>query len=80
LILKILSAVLGAAGLAWLALLFSSKAILVGERVEQRTFHERLFWTYFSGSGTFRKESLPTESGRLGRAACPRWESVPAAQ
>jgi len=80
LILKILSAILGIAGLAWLALLFSSKAILVGERIEQRTLHERLVCTYFSGSGTIRKEYLHTESGRLGRAACPRWESVPPAQ
>ena len=79
-ILKILSAILGVAGLAWLALLFSSKAILVGERIEQRTLHERLVCTYFSGSGTIRKEYLHTESGRLGRAACPRWESVPPAQ
>jgi hypothetical protein len=79
-ILKVLSAILGVAGLAWLALLFSSKAILVGERVEQRTFHERLVCRYFTGSGTIRKEYLHTESGRLGRAACPRWETVPPAQ
>jgi hypothetical protein len=80
LILKTLSAVLGIAGLAWLALLFSSKAILVSERIEQRTFHERLVCTYFTGSGMIRKEYLHTESGRLGRAACPRWETVPPAQ
>jgi hypothetical protein len=77
---RIVSGVLGIAGLAWLALLFSSKAILVGERVEERTFHERLVCTYFTGSGTMRKEYLHTESGRLGRAACPRWETVPPAQ
>ena len=35
---------------------------------------------YFTGSGTMRKEYLHTESGRLGRAACPRWETVPPAQ
>jgi hypothetical protein len=52
----------------------------VGERVEQRTFHERLVCTYFTGSGTIRKEYLHTESGRVGRAACPRWETVPPAQ
>jgi hypothetical protein len=80
LILKILSTLLGIAGLAWLVLLFSSKAILVSERVEERTFHERLVCTYFTGSGTMRKEYLHTESGRVGRAACPRWETVPPAQ
>jgi hypothetical protein len=80
LILKILSAILGVAGLAWLALLFSSRAILVSERVEQRTLHERLVCTYFTGSGTMRKEYLHTESGRIGRAACPRWETVPPAE
>jgi len=80
LILKILSTLLGVAGLAWLVLLFSSKAILVSERVEERTFHERLVCSYFTGSGTMRKEYLYTESGRLGRAACPRWETVRPAQ
>ena len=79
-VIKLVSGILGIAGLAWLALLFSSKAILVGERVEQRTLHERLVCTYFTGSGTMRKEYLHTESGRLGRAACPRWETVPPAQ
>ena len=79
-VMKLVSGVLGLAGLAWLALLFSSKAILVGERVEQRTLHERLVCTYFTGSGTMRKEYLHSESGRLGRAACPRWETVPPAQ
>lgn len=80
LVIRILSGVLGVAGLAWLVLLFSSRAILVGERVEQRTFHERLVCTYFSGSGTIRKEYLHTDSGRIGRAACPRWETVSPAQ
>jgi len=79
-VIRIVSGVLGTAGLAWLVLLFSSKAILVSERVEERTFHERLVCTYFTGSGTIRKEYLHTESGRLGRAACPRWETVPPAQ
>ena len=79
-VIKIVSCVLGIAGLAWLALLFSSRAILVSERVEQRTFHERLVCTYFTGSGTMRKKYLHTESGRLGRAACPRWETVPPAE
>lgn len=79
-ILKMLSAVLGVAGLAWLVLLFSSRAILVSERIEEHTLHERLVCTYFTGSGTMRKEYLHTESGRLGRAACPRWETVPPAQ
>jgi len=75
-VIRIVSGMLGIAGLAWLALLFSSKAILVGERIEARTFHERLVCTYFTGSGTMRKEYLHTASGRLGRAACPRWETV----
>lgn len=79
-VIRLVSGILGLAGLAWLALLFSSKAILVGERVEQRTLHERLVCTYFTGSGTMRKEYLHTESGRLGRAACPRWQTVPPAQ
>jgi hypothetical protein len=75
-ILKILSAVLGVAGLAWLALLFSSRAILVGERVESATLHQRLVCTYFSGSRTIRKEYWYSESDSFGRAACPRWERV----
>ena len=79
-VLKILSTILGVAGLAWLVLLFSSQAILVGERVEERGLLEKLVCTYFTGSGTIRKEYLHTESGRIGRAACPRWETVPPAQ
>ena len=75
-ILKILSAVLGVAGLAWLALLFSSRAILVGERVEQATLHQQLVCTYFSGSRTIRKEYWYSQSDTFGRAACPRWERV----
>jgi hypothetical protein len=79
LILKILSTLLGIAGLAWLVLLFSSRAILVSERVEEWGLLEKLVCTYFTGSGTMRKEYLHTDSGRLGRAACPRWETVPPA-
>ena len=78
-VIKLVSGVLGLAGLAWLALLFSSHAVLVGERIEQHTLHERLVCTYFTGSGTMRKEYLHSESGRIGRAACPRWETVAAA-
>lgn len=73
---KLISGVLGVAGLAWLVLLFSSKAILVGETVEQRVFHQTLVCTYFTGSGTMRKEYLYVESDVIGRAACPRWETV----
>ncbi len=79
-VLKIVSGVLGVAGLAWLVLLFSSKAILVGERIEERTLYKRLACTYFTGSGTLHKEYVYSESGRFGRAACPRWETVPPAQ
>ena len=79
-VIKILAGVRGVAGLAWLVLLFSSRASLVCERIEQRTFHDRLVCTYFTGSGTIRKEYPHTDSGRLGRAACPRWETVPPAQ
>ena len=61
-------------------LLFSSKAILVSERVEERGLLEKRACTYFTGSGTIRKEYLHTESGRIGRAACPRWETVPPAE
>jgi len=75
-LLKIVSAVLGIAGLAWLALLFSSQAILVGERVEKRLLHEKLICTYFTGSGTMRREYLYSERGTFGRAACPRWDTV----
>ena len=39
-----------------------------------------LFGTLATGSGNVRKESLYSESGTLGRAACPRWYTVPAAQ
>jgi hypothetical protein len=78
-VLKIISAVLGVAGLAWLVLLFSSKAILVDERVVERAFYKRLACTYFTGSGTMRKEYFYSETGTIGRAACPRWETVPAA-
>jgi len=73
---RIVSGVLGVAGLAWLVLLFSSRAILVGEHVEQRMFHQTLVCTYFTGSGTMRKEYLYLESGGIGRAACPRWETI----
>jgi hypothetical protein len=75
-IIKVLSVVLGLAGLAWLALLFSSRAILVGERVEQATLHQQLVCTYFSGSRTIRKEYWYSQSDAFGRAACPRWERV----
>jgi hypothetical protein len=57
-------------------LLFSSRAILVGERVEDATLHRQLVCTYFSGSGTLQKKYWYSKSDRLGRAACPRWESV----
>jgi hypothetical protein len=79
-VIKIVSTVLGIAGLAWLVLLFSSKGILVGERVEERTLHRRLVCTYFTGSGNVRKEYLYSETGTIGRAVCPRWYTVPAAQ
>jgi hypothetical protein len=75
-ILKLLSVVLGLAGLAWLALLFSSRAILVSERVEKATLHEQLVCTYFSGTRTLRKEYWYSKSDTFGRAACPRWEHV----
>ena len=78
-VLKIISAVLGVAGLAWLVLLFSSKAILVDEQVVEHAFYKRLACTYFTGSGTMRKEYFYSETGTIGRAACPRWETVPAA-
>lgn len=75
-ILKILSTVFGIAGLAWLALLFSSRAVLVSERVEKATLHQQLVCTYFSGSRTIRKEYWYSQSDNFGRAACPRWERV----
>jgi len=74
--LKILSVVLGLAGLAWLALLFSSQAILLSERVEKATMHEKLVCTYYAGSRTIRKEYWYSKSDSFGRAACPRWERV----
>jgi hypothetical protein len=75
-ILKVLSVILGLVGLAWLALLFSSRAILIGERVERATLHEKLVCTYFSGSHAIRKEYWYSPSDTFGRAACPRWEHV----
>ena len=57
-VLKIVSAVLGVAGLAWLALLFSSRAVLVDERVVEHAFYKRLECTYFTGSGTSRAIDL----------------------
>ena len=75
-ILKILSGILGTAGLAWLVLLFSSRAILVDERVEDATLHQQLVCRYFTGSGTMTKEYWYSKSDRFGRAACPRWEVV----
>jgi hypothetical protein len=73
---KVLSVIMGVAGLAWLALLFSSRAVLVGERVEKATLHERLVCTYFTGSRTMRKEYWYSRSDQFGRAACPRWEHI----
>jgi hypothetical protein len=73
---RILSALLGIVGLAWLVLLFSSRAILVGERVESALLSERLVCTYFTGSRTMEKEYWYSMSDRFGRAACPRWERV----
>jgi hypothetical protein len=73
---RILSVVLGIVGLAWLALLFSSRAILVDERVESALLRERLVCTYFTGSRTMEKEYWYSKSDRFGRAACPRWERV----
>ena len=75
-ILKIISGILGIIGLCWLALLFSSRAILVSERVEEAPLHQQLVCTYFNGSGTMRKEYWYSKSDRFGRAACPRWGTV----
>lgn len=75
-VIKVVSAVLGVAGLCWLVLLFSSRAILVSERVEKATLHEQLVCTYFTGSGTLKKEYWYSKSDHFGRAACPRWETV----
>ena len=75
--LKLLSAALGVAGLAWLVLLCSSRAILVNERVEKATLHERLVCEYFTGTHQLRKEYLYSKNDSfIGRAACPRWEHV----
>jgi len=79
-VIKIVSAILGVAGLCWLALLFSSRAILVSERVEEATLHKQLVCTYFTGSGTIKKEYWYSKSDTFGRAACPRWETVRAAE
>jgi hypothetical protein len=75
-VIKVVSGILGVAGLCWLALLFSSKAILVTEEVEDATLHKQLVCTYFTGSGTMRKTYWYSKSEVFGRAACPRWESV----
>ena len=75
-VVKILSGILGVAGLCWLALLFSSKAVLVNEQVQDAPLHKQLVCTYFTGSGTMSKTYWYSKSDRFGRAACPRWESV----
>lgn len=75
-LIKVVSGLLGVAGLCWLALLFSSRAILVGERVEDATLHQQLVCTYFTGTRTMRKEYWYSKSDRFGRAACPRWQSL----
>jgi hypothetical protein len=48
----------------------------VSERIEQATLHEQLVCTYFTGSGTMKKEYWYSKGDRFGRAACPRWETV----
>jgi hypothetical protein len=75
-LLKLLSIVLGITGLAWLALLFSSRALLVTERIEKALLHERLVCVYFSGTRTLRKEFWYSQDDMPGRSACPRWERV----
>ena len=75
-LLKALSTILGILMLAWLVLLFSSRAILVSERVGESTLPQKLICTYFTGSTTMVKEYWYSRSDRLGRAACPRWERV----
>jgi hypothetical protein len=80
-ILRMLSIVLGLAGVGWLALLFSSRAVLVREQVEPSTLHRKLVCTYFAATRTIRKEYWYAKSDTFGRAACPRWEQVrPAAE
>jgi hypothetical protein len=75
-LIRFLSSALGVAMLAWLALLFSSRAILVGERIEEATLHEKLVCSYFTGSHLMVKEYWYSKGDRFGRAACPRWERV----
>ena len=80
-ILRLLSVALGVALLAWLGLLFSSRAVLIGEKVEDATLHRKLVCTYFAATRTIRKEYWYSTSDTFGRAACPRWETVrPAAE
>lgn len=75
-IIRILSIVLGIVLLAWLVLLFSSRAVLVGEEIEPTVFRDRLVCTYFTGSRTMQREYAYSKSDTMGRAACPRWERV----
>jgi len=80
LILKLVSTFLALAGIAWLALVFSSRAILVNEQVVQATLHERLECVYFTGTHTLHKSYWYSRSDTfVGRAACPRWDRVQAA-
>jgi hypothetical protein len=74
--LKFWSAVFALVGLAWLALIFSSHAVLIGEQVKEATLHKQLVCTYFSGTRSIRKEYWYSPSDTFGRAACPRWETV----
>jgi hypothetical protein len=75
-LLKTLSALVGILMLAWLALLFSSRAILVNESIENGALREKLLCSYFTGSHRMVKEYWYSQNDRFGRAACPRWERV----
>ena len=75
-LLKAFSTIVGILMLAWLVLLFSSRAILISERVVESGLREKLVCTYFAGSRNIVKEYWYSRSDRLGRAACPRWERV----
>ena len=70
---KIAVGVATLAAVAWAGLFFSSKAVLVwGSGPEGDAVIGTLTCTYFTGTGLVERNSLYTEGGVVGRAACPR--------
>ena len=56
--------------LAWVALFYSSRALLVWQWTDDAD--NRLSCYYVAATGPFKRTHLHTESGVFGRAECPR--------